>query len=128
MIRHPPRSTLTDTLFPYTTLFRSPAVLAELIQLFSYDVDFQRDIHSGDGFALMYEDYLDQDGETARNGNILVAALTLGGKTTRVYRHTTSDGEIDYYDAKGQSIRKALLRTPIAGARIRSEEHTSELQ
>src|SRR3546814_8221764 len=25
MIRRPPRSTRTDTLFPYTTLFRSPA-------------------------------------------------------------------------------------------------------
>src|SRR3546814_14456955 len=28
MIRRPPRSTRTDTLFPYTTLFRSPARLA----------------------------------------------------------------------------------------------------
>src|SRR3546814_15497313 len=28
MIRRPPRSTRTDTLFPYTTLFRSPFVLA----------------------------------------------------------------------------------------------------
>src|SRR3546814_12684536 len=27
MIRRPPRSTLTDTLFPYTTLFRSPGGL-----------------------------------------------------------------------------------------------------
>src|SRR3546814_5183925 len=26
MIRRPPRSTRTDTLFPYTTLFRSPVV------------------------------------------------------------------------------------------------------
>ena len=25
MIRRPPRSTLADTLFPYTTLFRSPS-------------------------------------------------------------------------------------------------------
>src|SRR3546814_3932303 len=30
MIRRPPRSTRTDTLFPYTTLFRSPAPLAQL--------------------------------------------------------------------------------------------------
>src|SRR3546814_5588016 len=28
MIRRPPRSTRTDTLFPYTTLFRSPDALA----------------------------------------------------------------------------------------------------
>src|SRR3546814_16347076 len=28
MIRRPPRSTRTDTLFPYTTLFRSPSAMA----------------------------------------------------------------------------------------------------
>src|SRR3546814_2428948 len=28
IIRRPPRSTRTDTLFPYTTLFRSPALVA----------------------------------------------------------------------------------------------------
>src|SRR3546814_14165540 len=28
MIRRPPRSTRTDTLFPYTTRFRAPAALA----------------------------------------------------------------------------------------------------
>src|SRR3546814_2099533 len=28
MVRRPPRSTRTDTLFPYTTLFRSPAHIA----------------------------------------------------------------------------------------------------
>src|SRR3546814_13857563 len=33
MIRRPPRSTRTDTLFPYTTLFRSPALLIEDIEL-----------------------------------------------------------------------------------------------
>src|SRR3546814_18305889 len=30
MIRRPPRSTRTDTLFPYTTLFRSPRVHPEV--------------------------------------------------------------------------------------------------
>src|SRR3546814_15784889 len=30
MIRRPPRSTRTDTLFPYTTLFRSPEKRAEV--------------------------------------------------------------------------------------------------
>src|SRR3546814_4191143 len=31
MIRRPPRSTRTDTLFPYTTLFRSRAVVPGLV-------------------------------------------------------------------------------------------------
>src|SRR3546814_18342227 len=32
MIRRPPRSTRTDTLFPYTTLFRSAAIVVETVQ------------------------------------------------------------------------------------------------
>src|SRR3546814_9908629 len=33
MVRRPPRSTRTDTLFPYTTLFRSPPVKCVVVQL-----------------------------------------------------------------------------------------------
>src|SRR3546814_10776913 len=89
MIRRPPRSTRTDTLFPYTTLFRSasgairnslfedgagegvPArVMVDYIRLFSYDVDFQRDIHAGDRFDLLFERYQDADGSVAHDGQI----------------------------------------------------------
>src|SRR3546814_1355043 len=38
MIRRPPRSTRTDTLFPYTTLFRSG--LDERLQITFNDIDF----------------------------------------------------------------------------------------
>src|SRR3546814_18127125 len=40
MIRRPPRSTLTDTLFPSTTLFRSAKMLAQP------DVDAVHDLHA----------------------------------------------------------------------------------
>src|SRR3546814_3954952 len=36
MIRRPPRSTRTDTLFPYTTLFRSPIQSLNVSASFSY--------------------------------------------------------------------------------------------
>jgi len=94
--------------------------LAELIQTFSFDVDFQRDIRRGDAFDLMYEEYRDEDGTVVKAGDILVAEMTLSGKTNRLYRFKTRDGFTDFYDAKGQSVRKALLRTPIDGARISS--------
>src|SRR3546814_16600651 len=38
MIRRPPRSTRTDTLFPYTTLFRSPDVVREMSEQFEPDI------------------------------------------------------------------------------------------
>ncbi|MEE3095102.1 MAG: peptidoglycan DD-metalloendopeptidase family protein, partial [Pseudomonadota bacterium] len=96
------------------------ATLAKLIQAFSFDVDFQRDIRRGDAFNVMYEEYRDEDGAVVKSGDILVAELTSSGKTSRLYRFETKDGFTDFYDAKGQSVRKALLRTPIDGARISS--------
>ena len=94
--------------------------LAELIQIFSFDVDFQRDIRRGDAFDVIYEEYLDEDGAVAKAGNILVAEMTLSGRKNRLYRFKTRDGFTDFYNSKGQSVRKALLRTPIDGARISS--------
>jgi murein DD-endopeptidase MepM/ murein hydrolase activator NlpD len=95
-------------------------VIAEVIHAFSYDVDFQRDIHPNDKFEVMYERKVDLDGNTARNGKVLYAELTLGDSVHRIYRFATPDGHVDYYNAKGESIRKALLRTPVDGARITS--------
>lgn len=95
-------------------------LMAELIRVFSWDVDFQRDIRSGDAFDVAYEHYLDEDGNTVRSGNLLYASLTLSGKTHMVYRHTTQDGDTGYFDDRGRSARKALLRTPIDGARLSS--------
>src|SRR3546814_690224 len=43
MIRRPPRSTRTDTLFPYTTLFRSPAAANPTMTKFGYPETLVRD-------------------------------------------------------------------------------------
>ena len=96
------------------------SVLTELIRLYSWDVDFQRDIRSGDGFELMYERLSDSDGKPVHNGDVLFAALELSGKRHALYRYTLADGTVDYFDEKGQSAKKALMRTPIDGARLSS--------
>jgi murein DD-endopeptidase MepM/ murein hydrolase activator NlpD len=96
-------------------------VMAAMIRAYSYDVDFQRDIQPGDEFQVMYEKYFTGDGAAARDGDILYAALTLGGKQMELYRYKTRDGIVDYFNRRGESIRKALLRTPIDGARVSSK-------
>lgn len=96
------------------------SVLSELIRLYSWDVDFQRDIRSGDGFKLMYEQYYDAEGQLAHNGDVIYASLELSGKNHAIYRYTTENGDADYFDEKGQSVKKALMRTPIDGARLSS--------
>lgn len=95
-------------------------VLGSLINVFSFDVDFQREIRVGDTFAVMYERLLDEKGKIVDSGNVLIGEMTVQGKQSRFYRHKDKDGFIDYYDEEGRSVRKALLRTPVDGARITS--------
>lgn len=112
---------IDDSLFEAAGRAGLPApVTAELIRLFSYDVDFQRDIHPGDTFAVKLERLFDGDGRAAKDGNITFASLTLSGVTRQLWRFQPAKGEADYFDAAGNSVRKALLRTPIDGARITS--------
>lgn len=96
------------------------AVMAELVRAFSWDVDFQRDIRKNDGFEVMFETKVDEDGQVVHNGKIIYAALTLSGDRKPIYLHTLKDGRADYFDEKGQSAKKALMRTPIDGARLSS--------
>ena len=95
-------------------------ILMELIRIYSWDVDFQRGIRTGDRFEVLFETLFTEDGEFARYGNVLYGNLILRGKQKALYRYRTSKGLIDYFTTNGQSARKALLRTPINGARLTS--------
>lgn len=96
-------------------------VTAELIRMFSFDVDFQRGIHPGDSFELTYERFLDDDGKVQKTGRILKATLTRKGKPLTYYRfHPEGETWPGYFDAKGQSAKKTLMQTPVDGARISS--------
>jgi murein DD-endopeptidase MepM/ murein hydrolase activator NlpD len=95
-------------------------VLSEVIKAFSYDVDFQREIQPGDSFQVIYERYEDEDGNLARTGQVLYAALTQSDATKEIFRFEPKDGAADFFNAKGESIRKALLRTPLDVIRITS--------
>ena len=95
-------------------------VIARMIRLLSWDVDFQRDIRTGDEFEVMYERVLDASGKAVYNGAVTYAALTLSGKHINVYRYQLKDGTTDYFDEEGKASRKALMRTPIDGARLSS--------
>jgi murein DD-endopeptidase MepM/ murein hydrolase activator NlpD len=110
-----------------TSLFRAgnkagipDAVLFELIRLYSWDVDFQRDIQPGDALDLLVETFHAPDGRLARHGDILFAKLTLGGVAHRLYLFRTGNKNVGYFDEKGHSARKALMKTPIDGARLSS--------
>ncbi|MGE0256237.1 MAG: peptidoglycan DD-metalloendopeptidase family protein [Alphaproteobacteria bacterium] len=98
----------------------SPGTLNELIRLYSFEVDFQREIQEGDGFEALYERWYDKAGEAVRDGDVLYARLVLSGADLPLYRYETSAGNVDWFNLKGESVRKALMKTPIDGARLSS--------
>ncbi len=95
-------------------------VMTEVIQAFSHDVDFQRDIKDGDRIDVLYERTQTESGAPAGYGDVLYAALTINGKKREIFRHEAKNGVVGWYNELGESVRKALLRTPINGARISS--------
>jgi len=95
-------------------------IIANAIKLYSWNVDFQRDIRSDDTIEIFYESFETDDGHVADNGNILYANLTLSGRETKIYRYELPDGRIDYFQPDGISMRRTLMKTPVNGARVSS--------
>ena len=95
-------------------------VLMEMVHIFSFDVDFQWDIQPGDRFEVLYEAVFNRAGEFVENGPILYANLEVGEREVELFRYEPGEGPADYIDAQGASVRKALMRTPINGARLSS--------
>jgi murein DD-endopeptidase MepM/ murein hydrolase activator NlpD len=112
---------ISSSLFQLATELEVPSsVMMEAIKAYSYDVDFQRDIRNGNNFEVVYETYVDDKGQFVREGDMLFASLLVNGEELKIFRFTTPDGDTDYYTEDGHSVKKALLRTPINGARISS--------
>ena len=96
-----------------------PNIIIEFARIFGFEVDFQRDIRKGDEFVVMYEKYVDDTNKFIQTGKILYAYLNVNNQKIKLYRFE-SKKDFDFYDEKGKSIRKALMKTPINGARLSS--------
>ncbi|MFQ3622677.1 MAG: peptidoglycan DD-metalloendopeptidase family protein [Acetobacteraceae bacterium] len=95
------------------------ALIMGLIRAFSHAVDFQRDLQPGDGFGVMFERFRTPAGDVVEHGTGLFAELRLSDRTLRIWRHAGPEGA-DWFDENGESVRRALLRTPLDAARISS--------
>ena len=97
-----------------------PNIIIEFARLYGFQVDFQRDVWKNDSFQIIYEEFLNQDGNVVETGNILFANLNLQNQDLKLYRHEYEKNKIDYFDENGKSMRKTLMKTPINGARLSS--------
>ncbi|MDB9768459.1 peptidoglycan DD-metalloendopeptidase family protein [Candidatus Pelagibacter ubique] len=96
-----------------------PNVIIEFARIYGFQVDFQRDIRKNDNFQIMYEMFEDDDGKIFETGNIIFADLKLSGKNNALY-YFEKKGSEGHYDENGKSVEKALMKTPINGARLSS--------
>ncbi len=94
-------------------------IIIEFAGVYGFQVDFQRDIRKKDSFQIMYEVFKDEKGRIIENGNILFANLKLSGENNSLY-YFDKKGSEGHYDKNGKSVKKALMKTPINGARLSS--------
>ena len=96
-----------------------PNIIVEFARIFGFEVDFQRDIRRGDWFEILYEKFEDDNNKVRDTGKIIYASMYVNGEEINLYNFKFNNIE-DFYDIKGKSITKSLMKTPINGARLSS--------
>ena len=97
-----------------------PNIIIEFARIYGFQVDFQRDIRKKDVFQIMYEVFLNDKKKIIETGNILYANLKLSGEDNSLYYFKSKKKNTGHYDKNGKSVKKALMKTPINGARLSS--------
>ena len=96
-----------------------PNIIIEFARIFGFEVDFQRDIRPGDWFEIYYEKFEDDNGKIRDTGKIIYASMYVNKEEINLYNFDFNNEE-DFFDIKGKSITKSLMKTPINGARLSS--------
>jgi len=97
----------------------NPDTIIEFARVFGFEIDFQRDIRKNDYFKILYEKYFDENGEFIKSGSILFAHMSVKSREISLYKFG-DDISFGYFDINGKSVEKALMKTPINGARLSS--------
>ena len=113
-------NTILQSLYKSAINKKIPAnIITEFARVYGFQVDFQRDIKKQDRFQIMYEIFVDEKKRLIESGNILYANLIMSGEDNSLY-YFDKKGAEGHYDKNGKSVQKALMKTPINGARLSS--------
>ena len=113
-------NSIMQSLYKSASDQRIPAnIIIEFARIYGFQVDFQRDIRKRDSFQILFEVFKDDNGKIIETGEILFANLKLSGVNNSLY-FFNEDGSSGHYDKNGKSVKKALMKTPINGARLSS--------
>ena len=114
------KNTIKDNLYSSATeVGIEPNIIIEFARIFGFEVDFQRDIRKGDWFEIYYEKFEDDNKKIRDTGKIIYASMYVNNEEINLYNFEYNNEE-EYYDIKGKSITKSLMKTPINGARLSS--------
>ena len=112
---------ITSSLYKTATeLGVKPNLIIDFARIYGFQVDFQRDIRKNDKFQILYEIFTDEKEEIIETGNIIFANLKLSGRELPLYFFIDEKKKTGHYDESGKSAKKALMKTPINGARLSS--------
>ncbi len=114
------KNTITNNL--YSAAIKSgiePNIIIEFARIYGFEIDFQRDIRKGDWFEIYYEKFVDEKGEVKDTGKIIYASMFVNNREISLYNFNYNN-DVGFYDINGKSVVKALMKTPINGARLSS--------
>ncbi|QZH74612.1 MAG: M23 family metallopeptidase [Erythrobacter sp.] len=117
------RSGKIDEVSLYTSVLAAGmpnTLIDDFFEALAFDFDFAREIESNDAFEIAYRQTVNDDGEPVGAPVLVYASMTTPSRTANVYRFVDEDGEPAWFDSSGQNIQRALMRTPVDGARISS--------
>ncbi len=122
------RGTFAEDLYDSCIAAGLPAgLVADLTDVFAYDVDFNSDLKEGDGFTVYYEEQV-KNGRKSKEGTILGAELTVSKQVYQAFLYKFPDGSTEYFDAKGTSLRKPFLKSPLSYRRIMAASNYKPLK
>jgi len=114
------QGTVESSLFQsVAALGESPSLAIVVADVFRWDIDFIRDVQDGDRFSILVEKRY-RDGRFKNYGRVLGATFTNKGTLFEAFLFRGVSGHASHYNAKGESLRKVLLKAPLAFTRITS--------
>jgi murein DD-endopeptidase MepM/ murein hydrolase activator NlpD len=98
----------------------SSTILSQLADIFSWELDFDKEIQKGDTFKVLYEERSRQGSKNRPALKILAAELVNAGRRYFAMYFEKEKGKGDYYDLNGRTLARAFLRFPLEFTNISS--------
>ena len=88
-----------------------PALISAIADIFAWEIDFVRDIRTGDAFSVLYEQRY-REGEYLGPGKVIAARFTNQGETVEAFAYTDENGEPTFTTRRAAACAKSSCARP----------------